>query len=133
MSLSAFIEGKSEPLHILWIATMGVAGEAWVFLDDSLGILTWGHAAVVPWQGAVRSVQCLVVPALLVEECAAPFPRVFLYREPAAVTHAVGADIRAHTEQLVTHPVKLGDGLIVPDEPGVYISFCHCFLRIDRN
>ena len=27
--LTAFIEGKLEPLHILWIATMGVTGEAW--------------------------------------------------------------------------------------------------------
>ena len=40
------------------------------------------------------------------------------------VSHAVGADVRAHTEQLITHPVKLGDGLIVPDEPGVNICFC---------
>ncbi len=53
VSLAAFIEGKLEPLHILWIATMGVTGEAWVFLNDSLGILTWGHAAVV--HGRVQS------------------------------------------------------------------------------
>ena len=131
--MAAFIEGKLEPLYILTVATVGVASEAWVFLDDPLSILTWGHAAVVPWQGTVGSVQCLVIPTLLVKKCAAPLPRVFLYREPAAVTHAVGADIRAHTEQLVTHLVKFSDRLIVPDEPSVYVCFCHCFLRIDRN
>ena len=56
VSLAAFIEGKFEPLHILRIATIGVAGEAWVFLNDSLGVLTWGHAVVVPWQGAVGGI-----------------------------------------------------------------------------
>lgn len=50
------IEGELGPLHVLLVATMGVTGEAWVFLDDPLGVLTWGHAAVVPWQGAVRDV-----------------------------------------------------------------------------
>ena len=56
VSLAAFIEGKLEPLHILGIATVGVTGEARVFLDDPLSILTWGHAAVVPWQGAVGGI-----------------------------------------------------------------------------
>ena len=38
VSLSALIEGEFEPLHILTVATMGVTGEAWVFLDDPLGV-----------------------------------------------------------------------------------------------
>lgn len=56
VSLAAFIKGELEPLHILRVATVGVTGEARVFLDDSLDILLWSHAAVVPCQGAVRSV-----------------------------------------------------------------------------
>ena len=70
---------------------------------------------------------------LLVEHYPTFIPGISLESQPAAVAHAVGADVGAHTEQLIAHPVKFGYRLIVPDEPGVYISFCHCFLRIDRN
>jgi hypothetical protein len=47
--LAAFIDSEFKPLHILWITALSVAGEAWVVLDDPLGVLTWGHATVIPW------------------------------------------------------------------------------------
>ena len=47
--LAAFIDGEFEPLYILWVTALGVASEAWVIMDDPLGVLMWGHATVIPW------------------------------------------------------------------------------------
>ena len=56
VTTATLVKDELEPLDIFWVTAVGVTGESWVFQNDPLGVLVRGHAAVVPWQGAVRRV-----------------------------------------------------------------------------